>query len=309
MDTQPSADYKFLVVRDYKRKRAAGSLAGNLVDPTPATLKEECLIVFRERYEKKDENALRGFFGQMGDIKSTIISIEQSKTTKFIPLERFLKEETKNPGNKIVELVAWLIDFDHRPYKHGERYDLLRDQAEKGDEEHKKLGNTAVASIKNQMPITKSELAQEGSQIIERGVPNKKKRNRIIIIGTVISVLIGLVFVWIYTKKDSDPYSSSVEQCMYWTGYEFLPIACNQKLGDTVIVALDTFRLKYFKRIRRTDTMTKWSIDKLWYRKERDGYEYYTIDGTPPNGKVRYLRPLSNYIFEKDSISRGKASQ
>ncbi|MFI5161199.1 MAG: hypothetical protein ACHQHN_07970 [Sphingobacteriales bacterium] len=36
--------------------------------------------------------------------------------------------------------------------------------------------------------------------------------------------------------------------CMYWTGDHYQPASCNQKHGDTAIIALDSLRLAHFKK-------------------------------------------------------------
>jgi hypothetical protein len=86
---------------------------------------------------------------------------------------------------------------------------------------------------------------------------------------------------------------------MYWAGDHYEQVSCNQKLGDTMVIALDTFKLRHFKKITRPDTITGYSLGRVWYIKMDGRVEFYTADGHHPIQQQRRLKPLSDYIIFK----------
>jgi hypothetical protein len=307
---ESSADYQFLVIRDYYRKRAANSLALNLLDPTPAKLKKECLIVCRERYDKRDENALRAFFGQSGDLKTTIQAIERCKTERFKPIERFLKNKTKAPGNEVIELLAWLINFEHRPYKHGFRYDLLRGEVEIEDKGQKNIREPEDTGVIDGTMESPNEITpKEPLELVFQQVDSTIRPHHAVA-ATFIFILIGAAVVWQVLNINSAPYSENPEQCMYWTGDHYERISCSQQTGDTLKVALDVFKLTHFRKITRPDTLTAYSIGRVYYLRKDNRFEYFTMGGAHPVYPDRQLRILSYYIYKtyiiqlKDSIKK-----
>lgn len=119
-----SPAYIKLVLQDYEKKRAENLLSLLLMDPTPARLKDECINVCSKRYSRKDGRLLNAFFGE-GDDKSLVSkAIAKKKVDEFRPVLNYLNKDTTRPDGKYVELVAWLIDFERRPYQLGEDYDI-----------------------------------------------------------------------------------------------------------------------------------------------------------------------------------------
>jgi hypothetical protein len=112
-------DYKDLVVKSYKEKLIAGKLSYNLADPTPAKLRNECLFVYTSRYDKgRDSKTLEAFFGkpdEHGDYHPIIYNFEVSR---FRPLAQFLRDMNREPNTRNIELLAWLIDYQPRPFRY-----------------------------------------------------------------------------------------------------------------------------------------------------------------------------------------------
>ncbi|WP_315823473.1 hypothetical protein [Paraflavitalea speifideaquila] len=67
---------------------------------------------------------------------------------------------------------------------------------------------------------------------------------------------------------------------MYWAGDHYQPVPCNQKVPNTLVVALDTLLIKNFRKITQPDTITNRAIGLVWYSKI--------------NNKVEFLPPLAN---------------
>ncbi|MCD2424830.1 hypothetical protein LQ567_18755 [Niabella pedocola] len=123
------ADYTKLVLLDYEKKRAENALSLRLIHPSPAKLREECFYVRSRGYEKKkDEVALVGFFGD--DMANILNTIKRFDIDKFRPLNNFLKKPEINTDQKNIELLAWLIDFELRPFELGRLYEVPEEAVE-----------------------------------------------------------------------------------------------------------------------------------------------------------------------------------
>ena len=106
-------DYIEVVFDAYKKKKTERVLSSNLLNPTPGNLRQECLIVCREKYEPKDHEVLRLFFSDGSKEKGYIKSIEESPAKKFKQMSKILKgADVKNPGLKYFELLEWLMDLN-----------------------------------------------------------------------------------------------------------------------------------------------------------------------------------------------------
>lgn len=103
----------------------------NLVNPTPAKLRQECIVVFRgmlteDEPDPIDLMLLRTFFERPGGEDIRLSTIRTFDIDKFKPLCNFLKGRTRNTSDKNLELLAWLIDFSLRPYTRYEYYETRR---------------------------------------------------------------------------------------------------------------------------------------------------------------------------------------
>ncbi|MCD0487166.1 hypothetical protein LPB86_02935 [Pedobacter sp. MC2016-14] len=115
-------DYKKVVTTCYHLKKVKGQLSSNLSHPTPAKLREECLLVLSARPLGKDEKIIKDFFN-LGEISIDYShSIRKFDADRLRPLVNFLKDKIENPEPRNIELLAWLIDFEPRPYKFGTDY-------------------------------------------------------------------------------------------------------------------------------------------------------------------------------------------
>ncbi|MBV4359924.1 hypothetical protein [Pinibacter aurantiacus] len=116
-------DYKNLVFKDYQQKKLANAIPLNLMYPTSAKIKAECMAACELRFNKKDEKSLKTFFGQYDGKAGCLKAIAKCATDKFKPLANFLKAATADTAIKNIELLAWLIDFRLRPFEFGKKYD------------------------------------------------------------------------------------------------------------------------------------------------------------------------------------------
>jgi hypothetical protein len=265
-------DYKKEVILAYQKKKNERTLSPNLDHPTPRKLKDECLLVYRERYSPKDDNTLRLFFGVKDKDGNYRQNIEKIDIDRFRSLVKLLKgEEAIVPHEKNYKLLAWLINFD------GEDTGKSGVTIDKGLVVNSLIDSTSQP-LKNRIGVRKEWIS--------------KPRIKNIIISFVGIAAVSTGVYWRSVSSD--------QKCMYWTGNAYQTISCNEKVGDTAIIALDTFKLAHLKRITRQDTLTKWSVGRIFYSKvNSDSIDVFTSAGSHPVRNGRKLMPLTNYMYVK----------
>lgn len=305
-------DYQDKVFATYLKKKKDGALSRYLNNPTTANLKRECLSVYDKRYTPEDDDILSLFFNIDEISKDFRKNILDVSVGSFRALSNHLKGGQAKTHERNTELLAWLIDFKPRP---SIRYYKLINK-EKVDSKSKP--NTPIILSLN------LSIYQKGIKYIHFSPPPyainqfekikkkpkkalgkintmlqfcSKKKTRNIAVATALIVGATLAVIIIEPPK----------QCMYWTGERYQAIECNQKAGNTPIIALDTFKVTNLKRITRPDTLTQFSIGKVWHIKiDRDSAEFYTSGGNYPLNSNRELQLSSSYMLNKYVFSKYK---
>ncbi|NQX43098.1 hypothetical protein SAMN05421820_1153 [Pedobacter steynii] len=243
-------DYKDLVVKSYREKLASRELSNNLSDPTPAKLRDECLLVYTSRYDKeRDAKTLEAFFGKPGENDDYYPIIYNVKVSLFKPLAQYLHDTSRKPNTRNIELLAWLINYQPRPFR---------------------SGSTIVEPIPAWKEWIKKHLRESAAVLLLTGI---------------------IVFLLMKIPQK--------EQCMYWSGDRYKAIDCDQKPFDAQSIALDTFKLNHFKRITRPDTMTAYSVGRVWCVQIGEIPDCFTTDGNHPLHPERELKRLSLTILRK----------
>jgi hypothetical protein len=320
------SDYQEAVLEAYKKKKEATKLSTNLRYPTPAKLRDESVSICRTRFRPTDQKALEDFLGRdcsnaEKSVKA-IQSLNKFDIEKFQPVINFLTGETKKPKEKIIEIAAWLIDFEKRPFNPKEKYveddnriDEQEDVTQTTDSESPKEMETKTGE--------KQDVEQPGKQMGEVGfseqVPaslfgqppiggdvdnnNQKdsksghsrlRRQILWALGILLPVTLA---AYLFANKP---------QCMYWDEYQYRLVPCNATIEGKEIIASDAEKIKNLKKISAPDTITTKSIGKIWYVKTKKGdfIEFYTSDGFHPIEKDLQLKRITPYIINKyiDSI-------
>ncbi|KYP14140.1 hypothetical protein [Flavihumibacter sp. CACIAM 22H1] len=312
------ADYIKLVIGLYKRKRNKNELSVLLSQPTPASIRQECAHVYKERYEKKDEPVLRAFFGPGEHGRQFLGVIENFDLAKFKPIDQYLKKDgNKGLTDKSLELVAWLIDFRHRPYVYGK--ELLLSEEELLIIQDKPGYAEPVTPFEEPQelpgffpPEEEKDSAETRPAPLLITIPPKKNwkkrspRTVSIFLGLVagIATLSGIAMLRQVVKP-----GNTVAGCMYWTGEQYAKISCSGQRTGLLVLPMDSEKMKNFKRITREDTITEKSIGNIYYIRLNGGREYYTAAGNHPVYVTRPLQVFSRYIYEthhRNKVSPGK---
>ncbi|MCZ4245267.1 hypothetical protein [Pedobacter punctiformis] len=127
-----------------------------------------------------------------------------------------------------------------------------------------------------------------------------------IIMICIMVLVVGTGTFQFWGNKKGRVYNSLFlnQDCMYWTGDRYQPIVCDQKKGDTPIIALDTQKVAHLKRITQPDTLTLNSLGKVWYVKIGGKPEFYTSDGFHPVYNDRRLKPTTEYILKEYILNK-----
>ena len=323
-------DYLKAILAAYEYKKAEGTLPPNLVHPTPGNLKDQCLIVYRERYNPGDDDVLNLFFSASDKEKGYTKSIQNCNVDDLRQVKKILNRKTPNPGIKFIELIAWLIDFKPRPsilyYKHPDKNkttnnpDILVPTEEEPDEQNSgepqvtdDNADETTEQKNGELKVIDHGKDETGRQKSDAGSPDEngedketkpaKPVRRIPIYTVAISCIVlfliaGTTFFFWNKKPDITPNTLFTSQkCMYWTGDHYEAVDCNEKVSDGPIVSLDVQKLTNFKKITSPDTLTKDALVKVWYTKIAGEHQYFTDSGVHPLDTQKKLRPLSRYIL------------
>lgn len=312
-------DYTNLVLKAYEEKRDANQLSHLLMHPTAANIKQECINVYTERLERGErieESTLRAFFGILPEGKDYGNLIEWHPLGKFKSMQKLLKKEVQSPSSANVELLAWLIDFKPRPLSQAEivfrnkngTINPISQIADNNDEKFGQLsqGETDFKAIPPDVTTNGSEsILQETTSetptkteehpITVSGLGPDIRKGRLKIAVTtslVLATLLGGSYIAGKISRNSN------NDCMYWAGDHYEPVSCNEK-GKGLLIPIDQEKVKSFRRITRKDTITEWSIGKLYYIKNNNDIECYTESGNYPLDIKRSLRKLTQYMYDR----------
>jgi hypothetical protein len=316
-------DYQQLVMRAYERKKVNNTLPHGLMYLTPAKLKDECVKRCTKEVNRRDEKVIRDFCGDLNESRSCHAIIQRCDTDKFRPLVNYLKGRSESTDEKNIELLAWLIDFSGRPWELGKTVSGDDDKGPALNDASQATGDQATASDSTANPPTTGSEKPAGNPIIPEnpiipawigGSKGKEsegvkiaetshqeklraKSTKGLVAAVMLSLVLGTGSMWWWKDKNQPPAPSG--SCMYWLEDHYESIACNQKIPNARVIALDTMRLKNFRKITRPDTITYQAIGKVWYSKINDKVEYYTSGGEHPVVFNRQLKPITVYIIDK----------
>ncbi len=308
-------DYIKLVVAAYHKKKVNNELSPLLTHSTPANIRRECLNVYQERYQKKDELMLRAFFGPAEQGRQFLQSIRNFETDRFRPLDKYLKGLTDKTDDRNLELLAWLIDFQHRPYSFDknvllsdEELSIINIEGKKGTEsqegqngllEDEEIPATLPEKEMEKIPDQNDEELKDPENIFFKNDPKKKISKRAVIVFLILVIGTGGIYALWQQKQDKQVVGNPNSGCMSWDGDHYVEVPCNTKLQGRLILPMDPETMSHFRKITRQDTITERAIGKIYYIKNNNSIECYTQGGNYPEDFKRTLKLLSRHIFDK----------
>lgn len=254
----------------------------NLKKPTEARIRSACINTYAKKNSASDKSILRNFL-DVSEEKDLVIALRRA-TGKFRPVVNFLKNETDDPREETIGLIAWLIDLN---------FD--------GAEQIIEPGNSGLEAT----PLDQSPNKPSPPKNI-LGISNRAIRNII----TLLTLFIG--FISISGVDMIMPYKRMVsrnpqpnEKCMYWNGNYYEPISCNDTIfSSKKIIPLQLKELVNLKRNDNPDTLTISDLGKTWYRKLDNTVYLYTSAGRFPLDTSKTLKPLTERIFNYHLLNK-----
>lgn len=253
-----------------------------LLKPSPAQMRELCLLIHDKGLSNKDKEVFELFFRTKPDtiLRKAIENIDVEKLKKIC---NFLNGKSQSTSPNSLNLIAILVDFELRPFGHFLNSNLKQESVEiKSLIESDNTIKTFVQEIEAKRPESNK---------------NFKKK---IAIGFL--ALIGLTSIG-YTAKN---IIAPEPQCMQWQKNHYKVVDCNGNgenqqglLNQFDIIPFDEHQSKLIK-IVVSDTTTFFKNGKplYWYCKVDSEPEFFNTHGIhPETGKA--LKPVSKYIIEK----------
>ncbi|CAM3774379.1 hypothetical protein FLGE108171_14565 [Flavobacterium gelidilacus] len=252
-------------------------LKGFLVKPSPAQLRNLCLLLFEEGLNNNDNVIFESFFSatKEDDLKKKIENVD---IDKFRPIRNLIEGSIESPSIINLEMVAILISFKKRPYKN----------YSKGYEVEKKNWE-----VKNE--ISPKTFDEESIQLIHK--KSKLKKMMFGGLGLVAISAVGIIGNSYNSKNDF--------QCMQWQIDHYEKVDCEMKnvLGTFSANHIEVINKKAIdlKKINVTPETTFFYKNKaaIYYYKVNDSVvEYYNGPGFHPLVE-KPLKPITKYIIKK----------
>jgi len=279
--------------------------------------------VFLRKNTQKDKDLIRLVFDPKNQFDDQVRSIERFKLDKFRSLVSFMVEGTSIRDERLVKLLAWLIDFptynEWRELSEEELKLIFEEAAKKPEED---TGNevpepyTAEPTIDVEEPgvistppppiVIIGDTNQSGKDCDtelpepEHSVYEPRFSPRYITLSCIILLFTcSISFVVWENWSTTVRMPKAGEKHMYWDGDHYEPVKEGDQKPGVSIIPLDLKTLKQQRKITLPDTLTEYSLGKVWYKGYGSNHEYFTFKGVYPADTARTLRPLSNTILTK----------
>ena len=86
---------------------------------------------------------------------------------------------------------------------------------------------------------------------------------------------------------------------MIWSNDHYEPVDCSDHSSGLQLLTINHQLVDHFKRITEPDTLTAYSVRKVWYAKYKGRVEFYTDSGIHPLDTSRRLLPMTFGIWQK----------
>jgi hypothetical protein len=281
--------YKSAIKVKYEEKKSE-DVSGILLNPTPAQLRNLCLMILDNSVSKSDENIFKLFFN-VKEEESLRKSMENSDIARFRPIISFLKGDKDSENSTRIELAAIIVGFNPRPYN---KY-LLNDKISERRNPEVSLLVEEKESVIDNLPL--GEFIEKAAL---KGNEDKIGKKTAIF----FAVLFSLFFMGYTVKGVFFPK----KECMQWEGNHYIAVDCaNDKLGIgqlELIVPIDENIMK-LKKLDSNRKVNFFKNDKpvVWYCKHNGVVELFNGPGFhPETGKP--LKPITKYIIEKYNLEK-----
>ncbi|MEM0577164.1 hypothetical protein [Flavobacterium polysaccharolyticum] len=273
-------DYKRTIRTQYEKKKME-DITGILMNPSPAQLRNLCLILFDQSLSNNDEITMKNFFS-VKEKEGLRKAIEKCEISRFRPIRSFLLGEKNSDDIGRIDMGAILVDFNPRPFSN-----FL---ANKKKEIKIKEDSLQDIKCKKEDPVL-SLVSEVGNEI--KGLPEKSILNRYKKALTKVALLcsVGIGVVTLLPKKE----------CMQWNTNHYEVVDCSTEsssfLDPRIPINKDRLDLKKLDP-QTIKTYFENGNPIIWYAKNGDEIELFNQPGLHPTTD-KTLKPITPYIINK----------
>lgn len=281
-------EYKRAIRSQYEKKKIE-DVTGILMNPSPAQLRNLCLMLFDKSLSSNDEKIMRLFFN-VNEEESLRKAIEKCEISSFKPIQSFLKREKDSDNMTRIELAAILVDYNPRPY---------RKYMQTGVKTNVISVEIPPAKDQNVILTDTDDLEEFNNNEVITGDNNSIKK-----IAVFLTVLLSLFFMG-YTIKD---ISFPTKECMQWEKDHYEAVDCSNdekgkdQCNDILPINEETMKLV---KLDSKVALVFFQNDKpiVWYSKEDGAIELFNQPGFHPESE-KPLKPITDYIIHKYKLKQ-----
>lgn len=300
MEKNYPEEYKNEILKKYETEKN-GVHSNFLLNPSPAKLRDLCVIILSDTKNQNDFISFRNFLG-FNFSEETIHELNDQKiVNKFKPIGKFFKRESELSSHFALDMAALLVNYESRPYPKFTR--LVG--------ENKSLTTSAEDSKKEKVDETTENVSQEDiidttpiNIIISSPSTSEKnmERKRTLIwitVGLLIMVLSSIIY-----------YYSNTQDCMIWKNDHYEAFNCDDVDNSNywLVKPKDEKLIHDFQKITTCDTTQFFDgngKEKIWYGKSLDGnnMDCFNAPGLHPEtgGTLKKITP---YIIERYGLNK-----
>ena len=267
-----------------------GEYASFLLNPSPAELKILCLLLFDNGMSKQDQEIVDHFF-DLNENANKRKQIEWFHVVKLKPISNFLKGKTETTRVANLDLIAFLVDFNSRPFR----------KFRTGEEIVKLTADYSI-NESSRKDKHREPVIENSESVFE----DFKKR----IISKRIALVVLSLFVFGSVSYGIKNNFFPKRNCMVWAKDHYNAVDYDTVKDTAEVIVLNQYLLDNFKKITVSDATLFFKNGDcnhplVWYGKSpnKSEYEYFTRPGLHPvTGKT--LKPISRYIIKKYILSK-----
>jgi len=282
MNKNTPESYREAVLAKYEEIKY-GEFSGFLANPTPASLKNMCLLLAQSKMNPNDDDVFRVFFNLKKEGSAIESQITNFDTDKFRPLRTFLLKKTDLAKDNSVDLIAILVGFENRPY----RKFIKKEEAPVSKKEETKAEEKPVEKVSYLTETTENPIIPEKQKISD-----PRLRKSLWVIGFIL-ILSGLIYSFFPVKN-----------CMEWKKDHYELVDCENQgqnfMQTRYIIPRNDERLNQMKKIIPTKMTPYFSENGdplIWYSRRDNEYEFFTYPGLHPLNSNITLKKITETII------------
>lgn len=273
-------DYKRAIRTQYEQKKIE-DITGILMNPSPAQLRNLCLIFFDQSLSNKDEITMKNFFS-VKEKEGLRKAIEKCEISRFRPIRSFLLGEKNSDDITRIDMAAIFVDFNPRPFSNffaNKKKELKIEEEPLQDMKGKK--EEAVLSL----------VSEVGNEIKDLRVKSILNRYKKALTKVALLCSVGIGVVTLLPKKE----------CMQWNTNHYEVVDCSTESSGFFDprIPINKERLGLKKMDPKTiKAYFENGHPIVWYAKIDGKIELFNQPGLhPTTGKT--LKPITRYIINK----------